>query len=835
MVDFSANSSFRVSAFSGQEMPPGDKSIPYISKLSLQQEEINLNCEVNVSGVTIDCTHLSALYLRKAVDYHLKNEKLVIGDIFGSTALIESLIPEDVDSMYGDMVDRSCGRHIVACSKFGDFLSDIAKDTSLYEQRLFLLVSSGHAMAFRLLHKMSCKTLRSRYVVCFFDPNITNVVSRVAVNDPNDFLDKSRFSLQLFIDSSLYGEYFKILTDQPEEFECLIYEHCELKDTNESFLTLQTLSQYGVSSCMVFHLMSDGNANDLMRIVSIVSSLNPKSDFRREIFWGKSSAGIPALNVALRLGNHENIEAYGSLLDIMSSDEMLEFLPELLRSENMEGVPGLFFALEKGYAKSVAAYGKLLDRLLSMSDKMPAYTMASILFNLLMARRVGDGLPGLFMALQENHYEAVSEFCLLLDRLLTIRDELSVFELCDMIYGLLMSKRSDGVSGLQIALFWDNCESVQAFGELLLRFTHFNNSSYFGNVTRMVFKLLMAESLDCKSGLCLALSENNSDSVKAYGRLLEKFSLFRYGVSGYEFYDMFHHLLVARSEGVPGLFMALQNGCENSIEAFAKLVSQFMSLSAQISRDRLLVMLHELFMSSSDDGVSGLFMALKHGHGGSIIAFSKMLEQLFMLEGGVISIGEIFGLVREILVAKNDLGRPGLNAALISDKACSVSAFGALLERLDFFKGKISENEVLNTIDELIMSRDYEGRPGLFSALRDNCVNVVASYFLLVGKLPKSRWANLLIARDVRGVPAIFMAHDGVIDEYYELLVQLPVEVFSEVHAKLTKVTRRREYLNVVNGGGSPRVTRYEAFLGRLTDYKNDQQFGCDPKGCEVV
>ncbi|WP_278183880.1 MULTISPECIES: hypothetical protein [Candidatus Ichthyocystis] len=44
--------------------------------------------------------------------------------------------------------------------------------------------------------------------------------------------------------------------------------------------------------------------------------------------------------------------------------------------------------------------------------------MANILSNLLMARRYG--LPGLFLAFQENHYEAVSQFCLLL----IIRDEI---------------------------------------------------------------------------------------------------------------------------------------------------------------------------------------------------------------------------------------------------------------------------------------------------------------------------------------------------------------------------------------------------------------------------
>ncbi|WP_092411489.1 ShET2/EspL2 family type III secretion system effector toxin [Candidatus Ichthyocystis sparus] len=101
---------------------------------------------------------------------------LVVVDIFGSATLIESIITEDIAKMYKSMIDRSCGRHIVACRKFGDFLCGIAKDTSLHEQRLFLLSSSSHVMSVRLLHKKSSKNLRSKYVVWLFDPNLMHLI-----------------------------------------------------------------------------------------------------------------------------------------------------------------------------------------------------------------------------------------------------------------------------------------------------------------------------------------------------------------------------------------------------------------------------------------------------------------------------------------------------------------------------------------------------------------------------------------------------------------------------------------------------------------------------------
>ncbi|WP_092402789.1 hypothetical protein [Candidatus Ichthyocystis sparus] len=70
---------------------------------------------------------------------------------------------------------------------------------------------------------------------------------------------------------------------------------------------------------------------------------------------------------------------------------------------------------------------------------------------------------------------------------------------------------------------------------------------------------------------------------------------------------------------------------------------------------------------------------MQQGHGDSIVAFSELLEKLFMLEGGVISIEEIFSLTFDILVAKSDSGRPGSYSALIRDEECYVSAFGMLL------------------------------------------------------------------------------------------------------------------------------------------------------------
>ncbi|WP_092403418.1 MULTISPECIES: hypothetical protein [Candidatus Ichthyocystis] len=70
-------------------------------------------------------------------------------------------------------------------------------------------------------------------------------------------------------------------------------------------------------------------------------------------------------------------------------------------------------------------------------------------------------------------------------------------------------------------------------------------------------------------------------------------------------------------------------------------------------------------------------------------------------------------------------------------------------------------------------------------ALRCNRVSVIASYFLLVSRLTKSHWTDL------------------------------------------TEFTRHREYLYIVNNGGSSAVNDYEIFLGRLTDHKNDQ---CDRK-----
>ncbi|WP_092411245.1 hypothetical protein [Candidatus Ichthyocystis sparus] len=87
----------------------------------------------------------------------------------------------------------------------------------------------------------------------------------------------------------------------------------------------------------------------------------------------------------------------------MSSDEMLEFLPELLRAENVEGTSGLFFALERGYVKYVAAYSRLLDRLLTIRDGPSVCKLCNMNYDLMMSKR-SDGVPGLQVALSRDRF-----------------------------------------------------------------------------------------------------------------------------------------------------------------------------------------------------------------------------------------------------------------------------------------------------------------------------------------------------------------------------------------------------------------------------------------------
>ncbi|WP_092402937.1 ShET2/EspL2 family type III secretion system effector toxin [Candidatus Ichthyocystis sparus] len=569
----------RISAFSGEVLSPYDKGNPCTSNKHVSNVA-SLNSKVQIDGKSVVCSQLSALYVSESIKCHGIGKKFRVHDLFGSEELIRKVAPSNIHSLYDILISKSSNKYIIVCDRFGYFLREIAINTGVNSQRVFLLRSCVHVMALRVICKLKTDQLGNneyRYVVHFFDPNKTNVTARSEVSNPNFFLDEEKFSLRKFIDSNCYGKYFGMLPDAPEEHELMVYE-CSDSDSqgNECLSILETLLHDGISECALYHLMEDGVCDKNIIMMSEKLSLLPSS-VRETLVFGRSSGNVSALHIALSNNNHHSIQAYSYLLDSLSYDEKIRVLPQLLLASNASGESGLILAMQGDNADSVYAFANLLDVLLSLRVEMPASRLAYIIFDLLTSRTSSNDGSGLFMAMQEGSSSAIVAFGSLIDVLISLSNEVPASEIAEMIFTVLKSdvlKSDDGyVSGLFMAMQEGRSSAIIAFGSLLDKLAYFSNEVPALDIARMIFTILMSVNYRGITALCIAMHRGNSSSVCSFGKLLERLVSLGNMISRDHFEEMMSDILLASSYYSSGLFEALENNHVDSIREYCSLLS----------------------------------------------------------------------------------------------------------------------------------------------------------------------------------------------------------------------------------------------------------------------
>ncbi|WP_175330679.1 hypothetical protein, partial [Candidatus Ichthyocystis hellenicum] len=236
-----------------------------------------------------------------------------------------------------------------------------------------------------------------------------------------------------------------------------------------------------------------------------------------------STEGGTGMFMAMQEGCSSAIVAFGSLLDglISLSDEVpasdiARMVFAILKFDNGDA-NGLFMAMQEGHSSAITAFGGLLDRLVGLSDKVPALDIARMVFTILNSD--GGDVTGLFMALQEGHSTTITAFGGLLDRLVGLSDKVPAMDIARMIFTILKSDRG-GVTGLFMAM-QDGCSSaIDSFGSLLNRLVSVGNDIPKNDLETMVFNILLARSSGYGSGLFEAFKNNHTGVIRAYCSLL---------------------------------------------------------------------------------------------------------------------------------------------------------------------------------------------------------------------------------------------------------------------------------------------------------------------------
>ena len=158
----------------------------------------------------------------------------------------------------------------------------------------------------------------------------------------------------------------------------------------------------------------------------------------------------------------------------------------LLAAKHSDGTPGLSLALQYAHAEAIKIYMKtIVESGISMTDKL-----------VLLAAKDSDGTPGLSIAFEDGYAEAIKIYIeTIVESRISITDKLV----------LLAAKRHDGTPGLFMALQKGHAEAIKIYIEIILK----------SNIIKKQ-ELLAAKMPDGTSGLFMALQKGHAEASKAY-------------------------------------------------------------------------------------------------------------------------------------------------------------------------------------------------------------------------------------------------------------------------------------------------------------------------------
>ncbi|WP_176696147.1 ShET2/EspL2 family type III secretion system effector toxin [Candidatus Ichthyocystis sparus] len=803
-------------------MPPEEKKLPYISKKH-SDDLLSLNNKVEVNGKMIKCPQLSSLFVLNGIDCYKKKEKLRISKLFSDEDSVKRAALSKYEEINEYVVlKNSCDRHIIACNNFGNFLHGIASAMASGEQRFFILHSCIHVMSFDVVRKIKEieGKLIDKWVVHFYDPNRTNVVARSEVLRPEDFLDSDKFSLIMFMAPCSYKEYFEVNPGLIER-ECAIYEYSDTREASFNFSTLEALSQDGISGCMIFHLMSNDIASlNIREIVRSKSFSTLSSSVRREIFFAKSSEGVPALYFAMSLNQPNSVKSYNEFLEELSSDEQMELLPDLLSSKDDDGNPALFLAMQEGLDSCIGAYSTLMEKqLMKIKERMPNNDFADMIFGIALAKK-SDGMSALYIGMNMDRASAIRAYSILLDKVLVLlRGTVSDDKLSELINNLISyCTPSHDESPLLIALRRGYSDSVFAFGLLIDRLMSMKDCISNDKLSSMIFNLLKARTSKDIDGLFMAFQKGYTDTVNAFGSLLDKLIAMKGHIESDALVDMTFDLLTCKRDrdNVSGLFMAMYKGHHKTVDTFGELLDKaLLALKGTVPDDKFARLIFKLLKARISKGVDGLFVALQEGNSNVVLSFVSLLDRLLSLKG-CIEDTTLVGMLFDLLMCKScDDSIPGLFVAMKNGHHVAVDAFGKLLEKLMMFKDDISTGYFNNMLLDLVASRRSDGVSGLFVALENDFPEVVKSYISLLKLIPKDELVNVLVASDSSGRPAALLAGSNALEAYFAMVSEFTTKTIYALHSQLSSARRSIEH---ILAGDSNLDGKYKLLLEKVKE-----------------
>ena len=344
-----------------------------------------------------------------------------------------------------------------------------------------------------------------------------------------------------------------------------------LKDLFSTVKKLKTYEQYYPKSREVSMLHVAGTPTQTKEIFNL--QVQPNETKSRTLANKIDTNSISPIQIwhLMRVGFSGTLKELATDIKAVFAGQALS---NLLEAKNGNGYPGLYIALQKGHAEAIKAYGKLLEGLPDESRIR------------LLEAKSSKGIPALCVALSQGQADAIQAYGKLLEGLPN-----------ESRIRLLEAKDNNGYPGLFIASQVGHADAIKAYGKLLEDLPHESR-----------IRLLEAKSPKGNPALCIASYHGQAEAIEAYGTLLQDFSP-----------EQIFTLLAAKDkQGCPGLYMALQNGHADAIQAYGNLLELLPE-----KEDRI-----KLFEAKGPGGDLGILKAKSNGYTEAVKAYEQIYERL---------------------------------------------------------------------------------------------------------------------------------------------------------------------------------------------------------------
>lgn len=346
----------------------------------------------------------------------------------------------------------------------------------------------------------------------------------------------------------------------------------------------------------------------------------------------------------------------------------------------------------------------------------------------------------------------------------------------ERVASLLVAKRSDGTSGLYLALQNGHVEVIKAYLAAILSCEYYKRKENQGALAA----LLVAKDAYGTPGLFKALQNNHAEAIHAY----------LVAILNCEYYKRQENqaalaaLLVAKdAKGVPGLMCALFNGNASAVKVYLAAIINCDHYKKQCNQAELVA----LVAAKRSDGTPGLYWALQNGHAEAIKEYLAAILNCAYYKDNPKEL-------MELLVAKRSDGIAGLLMALQNGHAEAVKVYMSTI--CDYYKSRPDDMSKSLVFVKLLAAENLDGNSVLYAALEKGAVAEVKIYLDAVlesNALTNDQKFKLLMfaVKNKKGVSGVLLAaqkgHTKVVECYkntilkYDFSVQQKTELLVDI------------------------------------------------------